>query len=117
MENFTIDSIYSALLVFLAICGAVTVVGKAVDTVKGWRKPRQVANDAVGDVLANHSERLDRDKRRLDKHDDDLDDLKEGVRVQCVAIKALLEHELHNGNSTEMKDASDGLDKWLINRR
>lgn len=117
MGEFTVDSVYTAVLVVLAVCGAIVTVGKAIDTIKGWRKPKQDVDSSICDTLVNHGQRLDRDKRRLDKHDDDLDDIKEGLRIQCIAIKALLEHALHNGNAGEMKDASDGIDKWLINRR
>ncbi len=59
---------------------------------------------------------LDNDKRRLDEHDRQISDIRRGQMVNCAGVQALLEHELHNGNTTEMQDASKAIDKWLRER-
>lgn len=105
MENITFDQLRDAVLVFLALCGAIAAVGKAIDVVKGWRRPQSTLQAEVAAY-----------KRRLDQHDQELEDLRDGQRVTCTALKALLGHELHNGNGDEMQAASRALDAWLISK-
>lgn len=116
MEAFDVTDIYNALLVFIAVCVAIAAIGKAYSTIKDFRKPQQQASDILNSTLTQYKEFFAADKRRLDKHEAELEDLREGQKVLCVGIKALLEHELHNGNSTEMQEASSSIDTWLINR-
>lgn len=116
MNGVDVNGLYNAFIIFLALCGAVATIGKAVDTIKAWKKPHKDADDAFSAALKRHGDQLDRDKRRLDNHDMELDDIRDGQRALCAGVKALLEHALHNGNSDEMKEASAGIDKWLISR-
>ena len=39
MSGITGEQIYTAALVFLAVCGAVTTIGKAIEVIRNWRKP------------------------------------------------------------------------------
>lgn len=98
MNGITGEQIYTAALVFLAVCGAVTTIGKAIEVIRNWRKP--------ADSL----------KHKVAKHEEQLMILKEGQRVTCEALMALLGHELHNGNSDEMQEASRKLNQYLVNR-
>ena len=116
MESITVEALVAAIGVILALCGAVVTIGKAADTIKGWKKPQRDAEDAFSAALKRHGERLDRGERRMDKHEDELADVKEGQRALCTGVKALLEHAVHNGNTDEMQTASANIDKWLINR-
>ena len=106
MEGVQPNDLWTALLVFLAICAAIVTVGKAVDTIKKWRTPTTDTQTC----LAN-------DKRRLDQHEKELDDLHQGVQHLCNGVVALLNHELHNGNSDEMSSAARSINDWLIHRR
>lgn len=105
MENITPSDLWTGLLVFLAICAAIITISKTIDVIKSWRKPSV-------DIM----ECLAKDKRRLDQHDAQIEDLKTGTENLCLGVKALLNHELHDGNSTEMEQASSDLDTWLIRR-
>ena len=98
MNGITGEQIYTAALVFLAVCGAVTTIGKAIEVIRNWRKP--------ADSL----------KHKVAKHEEQLMILKEGQRVTCEALMALLGHELHNGTSDEMQEASRKLNQYLVNR-
>ena len=62
-------------------------------------------------------DRFKRGEKHIAENHDHITDLKEGQRVICVAVMALLNHELHNGNSDEMSKASAGLNEYLINRK
>lgn len=62
-------------------------------------------------------DRFKRGEKHIAENHDHISDLKEGQRVMCVAVMALLNHELHNGNADEMHKASTGLNDYLINRK
>lgn len=112
MEGFTLEQVYSAVLVMLAICGAIITVGKTVDVIRSWRKPA----GNLRKEMDKHMQFFVADKQRLDRHDSELLTLSEGQKVSCIALIALLEHELHNGNTEEMQEASKRLNEYLINR-
>ena len=61
--------------------------------------------------------RFARGEKHMAENHDHINDLKEGQRVLCVAVMALLNHDLHNGNSDEMSAALNGLNNYLINRK
>lgn len=98
MDGFTAGQVYAAALVFLAVCGAVTTIGKAVEVIRGWLRPGASV------------------KSKVDRHEKQLGDLKDGQKVCCKALIALLGHELHNGNADEMQEASKELNDYLVNR-
>lgn len=124
MDAFTVDGIYKALLVVLAICGAITTVGKAAETINSLRKPSKDAQAATEAVLQeyrkrfeNDTKRFERGEERMDRIEADLDDFHQGQYHTCMCLKALLGHELHNGNAEEMVEAATNMDKWLVKRR
>lgn len=53
--------------------------------------------------------KLDRDKRRIEG-------LEEGQKAICRGVLALLNHELHNGNTDELEQAQAKISDYLINR-
>lgn len=116
VEGYTFEQVLSAVMillaVLLAICGAIVTVGKAVEVIRSWRKPA----GNLRKEMDKHMEFFAADKQRLDRHDSELLTLSEGQKVSCIALIALLEHELHNGNTEEMQEASKRLNEYLINR-
>jgi len=112
------NSVASFLLVVIALLVLFLLVGQAL---KMWRdlfqKPKE-HEDAVYDLHCKESEdRFKIDERHIAENRDDIRDLKEGLRVSCLANMALLNHAIHNGNTEEMKHASGELNKYLINRK
>lgn len=104
---------FVVLLLLVNVYNAVSTARKNVrDEKKRHDQPTAELNSKIGDI----SKKLDSDKRRLDDHDKRLDDLRKGLMVNCAGVQALLEHELHNGNTTEMETASTDIDKWLRER-
>ena len=109
MENFTPDDIYKALLVILAVCGAIITVGKALDVIKGWRKPALDTEKSVEEKLAS-------DKLTLDRHEKEIAGLQQGQSLMLQGITALLDHAIHNGNSDQMEKAQHDITNYLIHR-
>ena len=93
----------------LALVGVVATVGGIVNLIRGWVKPVKDRETSVDHMLAT-------DKARLDAHEKEIAELRDGQKVLCGGLQALLEHELHNGNANEMQEASKALNDWLLNK-
>ena len=68
---------------------------------------RKFANDKM--LIEVHTRQIGEIGKRVDS-------LETGQKAQCRGILALLNHELHNGNSDEMEAAKKGMDTYLIER-
>lgn len=95
MEGITPDRLLDAMIVILAIFAAVITIDKVIDIFKKWKRP-------TSDLSA-----------KITTHDEQIASLKEYSRVQCSALIALLDHELHNGNGEQMQKARDDLSIYL----
>ena len=69
--------------------------------------------------LSGIESKLKNDKSRLDNHEQTIstitksnDVIKGGLEVACNALAAVLDHELHNGNSDQMQKARDDLQHY-----
>lgn len=102
MGGITVEQLMSAVVVALAIFTAIITVDKVVDIVKKWRQP----STDVAKKLAN-------DKLKLEEHDKAIEKLQESNRAICSALLAMLDHELHNGNTDQMERARDKLMQYL----
>ena len=102
MEKITPDQLWTALMVVLAIFAAIITIDKVIEIVKKWRSPGT-------DIM----KKLHTDKERLDQHENSIKDLQKSQQVQCAALLALLDHELHNGNTGEMQKARDDIMHFL----
>ena len=127
INGLTPDLIWAYLFVFLALCGIVTIVLNAVEKLIALRKRKmQPLADVKSDImtmLANDKHRLDAQDaivsehtRRLDKLERRADTVEQGQKVQCKALMALLDHELHNGNADQMSEASREINDYLLDK-
>lgn len=119
VEVLTNGEIIGAVLLFLvAAMVLVVLVSSAVEALKKLfkKQPNDNAN-AFKKHCEDSEERFKRGERHIAENNDHIADLKEGQRVLCVAVMALLNHDLHNGNADEMQDASASLNRYLINRK
>ncbi len=114
MDVLTLENLKTAAVVILALFGVVVTIGKGVEVLRGFHKPRAEKDASTRQQLTEHQKMLDTDKRRLDAHEAQLSEMRKMNQVQCVAMKALLSHEI-NGNSVDkLRKANDRLDAFLI---
>lgn len=110
---FTMTDVWKFLLTmcggFVSISAAISIIIKAVNSVK---KPNKTQD-----------ERLDQIERRLDRYDElfNNDDerlrfMEEGNRVTQKAILALLDHGIDGNNVEQMQEAKKDLQRHLIER-
>lgn len=92
----------TTVTVLMAVFSFLIAADKTIDIVKKWKAP----SSDITRKLAN-------DKLKLDEHDEAIRDLHQGQQVLCGGITALLDHELHNGNTGQMEAARDDLMKYL----
>ena len=105
MNGITPDQLITTVEVVLVIFAAIITIDKVIDIIKKWRSPGTDIN-----------KKLAVDKERLDHHENAIKDLQDGNKALCAGILALLDHELHNGNSDEMQKARDGIMEYLQGR-
>lgn len=93
----------------------------ASNAVEAWRKLFGKKPGSIDAELKKHCEdaedRFRSGEKRIAESQDHIADLREGQRVICIAVMALLNHDLHNGNSDEMTDALTGINSYLLNRK
>lgn len=112
MENVTAltgQNLTTFLLVLVSLAGLFILFTNVVESIRKLRKPREQESDDLSARRTDCDRKFANDQRAIHDHDKRIEALEEGSRVQCAALHALLEHELHNGNSAEMKKASDDL--------
>lgn len=118
----------NTLLNVNAIAGFMVVVIAAIvlfllggQAVKMWRelfrKPKLDEDANFHRHVKDSSERFERGERSIAENHDNILDLREGLRVSCIANIALLNHAIHNGNTDEMTHALTELNNYLINRK
>ena len=109
MENIKVIFEENNLLIFMivlaAIMGFYILVGNVIKITRDIRKPH-------GDI----SKEIKELKITVNTHSTEIDNIREMNRVQCQATKALLNHAIHNGNTSEMEEATEALDKYLMKK-
>lgn len=100
----------------LALCGAISTIGGAVEKLAKVVKAAKAPNDeqdrrleAVEKDIVDIKGFLAKDKKRIDS-------LEEGNRVTQKALLALLAHGIDGNNQKQMVDAKNELEQYLINR-
>ncbi len=104
------------LVAALALLNLYNAISAARKNAREERKRQEQPTATVAERVTAQAKMLDNDKRRLDEHDRQINDIRRGQMAMCRGVQALLEHELHNGNSDEMEGASQEIAAWLHDR-
>lgn len=109
VKLLTGDHIFIFLMVLVAIATLLILTGNAVEAVRKLRRPQEKKEDILERRQSECAKMFDRDFKRLNEHALRIEAVEETTRVLCTGMHALLEHELHNGNADEMRQASAAL--------
>lgn len=135
IEGITPEMLWNFVLVVLGLCAVVVLVYKVIEIARKEHERRvqnqQLAGRDLTDEIADKvlakleprfaeiDRKLTSDKDRLDNHESTLKAIqksnaviRDGLRVSCEALTAVLDHELHNGNGDQMQKARDDLQKY-----
>jgi hypothetical protein len=97
------------LVLLLFTCTSIFSIGKAMETVSRWRRPKK----ALAEQVEAHEKRLCDGNQRFERQDSMIGDLQAGQRVLCVGMQALLESAVYGNNSGGVKDAHTKLKEYL----
>lgn len=135
IEGITPEMLWNFILVLLGIFAVIVLVYKVVEIARKeherkMRNQTLVGKDLTDEIadkvlakleprFAEIDKKLSQDKDRLDNHEASLKEMRnanviirDGLRVSCEALTAVLDHELHNGNSDQMQKARDDLQTY-----
>ena len=135
IEGITPEALWNTVLVLLGLCAVVVLVYKVIEIARKEHERKEKKNrladkdltDEIAEKVLEKLEprfkdiesKLDNDKNRLDNHESaikavngSIETIKEGMQVTCDALTAILDHELHNGNSGQMQKARDDLQAY-----
>ena len=96
----------------VAICAAVLTITALAEKVVAWirkaQKPEKDQNKRLDEV----DKKLERDKKVLDMHTEEIDELKHSTKTLQRGVYELLGNAIDGGNNHEaMQEARDGLKK------
>lgn len=131
IEGITPEMLWNFILVVLGLCAVIATVYKVVEIVRKEKERKKLSSVDLTDEIANKvlekleprfaeiDRKLTSDKDRLDNHESSLKSIqksnavvRDGLRVSCEALTAVLDHELHNGNGDQMQKARDALQQY-----
>lgn len=104
------------LIVLVAIMGLFVLVGNVIKTFREIKKPRDDERDNIKIEVKELRHKIDKIETVIDRHGEEIDDIRHTNRIQCQAVRALLNHAIHDGNSDEMQRAANELDRLLESR-
>jgi len=135
IEGITPEMLWNFVLVLLGLCAVVVLVYKVIEIVRKEHERKEKKNkladkDLTDEIAEKVLEKLEprfkdietkltTDKARLDNHESaiksingSIETIKDGMQVTADALTAILDHELHNGNSDQMQKARDDLQAY-----
>ncbi|MDD2649168.1 MAG: hypothetical protein PHI27_11605 [Eubacteriales bacterium] len=116
LTSLTGSNLLIALVVLCALLWLYNLIAEAVRNHRELKKPLDARAQNITARLDEYDTYFANDKRRIEQHDKEIATLRDGLKVNCFGVKALLNHELHNGNAQEMQKAASDMDAWLINK-
>lgn len=116
MEGLTMDQVTTTLIVIVILAGAYTTI---INAIKAHREEKKLRDGPLNQLAAKvnkHEELLAKDKERLDKIDERMENSEHMSVIILRSVRSLLSHEV-NGNSTDkLKDSMNEIDDYLIRR-
>ena len=107
MEALTLVQIRDFVIVLVAICGFIILLGNVVKTIREWKKPATDARNDVTQWREDMDENMRDNTERIKKVED-------GNKVIMKALIAIMNHEI-NGNSVDkLQKALNELNDYLI---
>ena len=116
MEKLTSQDMFAWVMVTLVILQSFSTVYTARKNARALREEKNAPMVSLEKRLTKVEAHLDNDYLRFEHTERDLLNFKSGLQVICHGVLALLNHELHDGNSDEIQAALKGLNEWMLGR-
>ena len=120
MENIKVmfegNNLLIFMIVLVAIMGLFVLVGNVIKTFRDLRKPTDDMREDLNLEVKELKRQIDRVEQTVSDHSIEIDDIRHTNRIQCQAVRALLNHAVHDGNTDEMLRAAGALDDYLTGK-
>ena len=134
IEGVTPGMLWTALIVLIAGAGLYVLYGKVRETYMRNKQMKNPENRLADEISAKVIEKMEprfaeidrklaNDKEQIDAHTRQINTMEKrqnssdkAEKALCRGVLALLNHELHNGNTDEMEKAKSGIDDYLIEK-
>lgn len=116
MDEMTWRMFITAVAVIVLVIELYNKYSTARKNAREQKEQREKPISAIEDRMTMAERRISTLESRQVDNIKQIADVKEGQMALCAGVKALLEHELHNGNTDEMESCSKRLDAWLLDR-
>ena len=134
IEGITPGMLWTFLGVLVGLAALYVLYGKVRETYQKNKKMKDPENKLADEISAKVMERLEprfaeidrklaNDKAAIDGHSRQMEMLAkradgndDGIKALSRGVLALLNHELHNGNSDELEHAQQTLNDYLIEK-
>lgn len=105
MGDLTFNQYQTTIIVILAVCAAIVVIGNTIKTIKEWRKPRM----DVERCLQNDNERIKDLEAKSKEHEKEFSLI---LRSQMV----ILQHMITGDHVEDLKKLQNEINQFLIER-
>lgn len=120
MDNIKVmmegNNFFIFLMVLVAIMGFFLLVGNVIKMLREIIKPHNDKNDEMKTEIKEVKNKMNHIEQAMNSHNGEIEDLRQMSRIQCQAIRALLNHAIHDGNTDEMIRTSNALDDYLTDK-
>lgn len=107
MLMVNLNEIQTFFVVLIAIAGAITTIGGAINLLFNWKKQSRVNR---------HDEEIKDHEIRIRNLEDKTKEQDGFIKVLCNSILALVSHEINGNSLDKLKDAQKELQDFLINK-
>lgn len=109
----------AAMTVLLFLIALAVLLVLSAQVVKACKElfGKKNTENAFEEHCKDSEERFRAGEKHIAENHDNIADLREGNRVMCYALLALLGHETKTSNGEEMEAAQRELNRYLINRK
>lgn len=135
IEGITPDALWTFLTVAVGICALIILGDKVITVFRNWQKRRQEPEDKLAEEISAKvlekleprfqgiDQKLSNDKALIDNHTRQIESLVKradstdsGIKAINRGVLALLNHALHNGNTSELEEAQKDINNYLISK-
>lgn len=101
------DDIVTFVMVLLALCGAISIIGNTINLLRNWKKESK---------LLAHENQLQNHENRIKVLEESKSNQEEYIKVMCNTVLALVSHEINGNSIDKLQHAQEELRAFLINR-
>ena len=117
MEQLTYDKFLTALVVILLIAGAYNTIMTTIKTRREEKKLRDSPVTQLKERVDRHDELLAKDKDRLDKLENEVQELGEATRILLRQSLAVNAHMISGNDVNKLKESNAEIEQYLVNRK